>query len=145
MPREHGCNEKPHPKAIFMTRYGGSSGTGLFYLNLNKKSLDLISGMFTLKASLSLKIWMEMEWPKSLYGRVDDRSETGAAVLHWNGDGYDLWWPNWPSGPYVIYAKLIDLDKNGNKEIVAVLDPAGASAGTSRTVKSGSVSWEYGK
>jgi hypothetical protein len=42
-------NESPCPKAILMTRSGGSSGSGLFYLNLKKKSLDLINGSIFLE------------------------------------------------------------------------------------------------
>jgi hypothetical protein len=126
-------NEKPHPKAIFMTRYGGSSGTGLFYLNLNKKSLDLISGDIYLEGRPVFED-LDGDGMAEIFipGRGRDRtSEAGAAILHWNGDGYDLWWPNWHSGPYVIHAQLTDLDKDGRKEIVAVLDPEGASGNRS--------------
>lgn len=121
--------EKPHPKAIFMTRYGGSSGTGLFYLNLKNKSLDLISGGVFLEGQ---PVFEDLDGDGIaeifLPGRGRDRtSEMGGAILHWSDEGYKLWWPNWPSLPYVIYAKLVDLDKDGRKEIVAVLDPTGAS------------------
>jgi hypothetical protein len=122
-------NEKPHPKAIFMTRYGGSSGTGLFYLNLNKKSLDLISGRVYLEGQPVFED-LDGDGMAEIFvpGRGRDRtSQTGAAVLHWSGDGYDLWWPSLPSESYVIYAKLIDLDQDGHKQIVAVLDPEDAS------------------
>jgi len=123
-------DENPHPKAIFMTRYGGSSGTGLFYLNLKKKSLDLISGGVYLEGQPIFED-LDGDGMAEIYipGRGRDRtSEAGAAILHWNGNGYDLWWPNWSSGPYVIYAKLIDLEKDGHKKIVAVLDPGDSLA-----------------
>lgn len=122
--------EKPHPKAIFMTRYGGSSGTGLFYLNVEKKSLDLISDGIFIEGQPILED-VDGDGIAEIYlpGRGRDRtSQPGVAILHWNNDGYEVWWPNWPSEPYVIYAKLIDLDKDGKKEIVAVLDPSGSSS-----------------
>ena len=59
-----------------------------------------------------------------LPGRGRDRtSPLGAAVLHWADEGYRVWWPNWTGLPYVIYARLNDLDVDGRKEIVAVLEP----------------------
>jgi len=121
--------DKPHPKAIFMTRYGGSSGTGLFYLSLKKKSLELISGKVFMEG---LPVFEDLDGDGHmeifLPGRSRDRTaDPGNAILHWNGKGYDLWWPNWVSTPYVMYARLVDLDKDGRKEIVAVLDPGGAT------------------
>ncbi|MHC1745495.1 MAG: FG-GAP repeat domain-containing protein [Syntrophobacteraceae bacterium] len=118
--------EKPHPKAIFMTRYGGSSGMGLFYLNVKKKSLDLISdGVFIECQPVFEDLDGDGMAEIHLPGRGRDRtSQLGTAILHWNNGGYEVWWPNWPSEPYVMYARLLDLDKDGKKEIVAVLDPS---------------------
>ncbi|MHC1724782.1 MAG: FG-GAP repeat domain-containing protein [Syntrophobacteraceae bacterium] len=118
-------NERPHPKAIFMTRYGGSSGSGLFYLNLKKRSLDLISGDLFMEGQPHFED-IDGDGTAEIYlpGRGRDRtSNPGSGIFHWNGEGYDLWWPDWPSAPYVMSARLIDLDKDGHKEIAAVLDP----------------------
>ncbi|MCS7265144.1 MAG: hypothetical protein NZ805_09965, partial [Armatimonadetes bacterium] len=43
------------------------------------------------------------------------------------GQNYRLWWTSKPKGEYVIWAKLFDLDNDGTKEIVAVLDLKGKS------------------
>ncbi len=118
-------DEQPYPKAVFMTRIGGSSGTGLFYLNLKTQSLDLISGPVLLEG--------HPEFPDLdgdgiaeifLPGRGRDRtSRPGAAVLRWKKDGYEMWWPNWTGAPSVIYAALADMDGDKKKEIIAVLEP----------------------
>lgn len=117
--------ESPHPKAIFMTRYGGSSGVGLFYLNLKKKSLDLISGPVLIEGSPEfLDIDGDGMAEVFLPGRGRDRtSNPGAAILHWKDEGYGIWWPDWTGLPNVIYAALADMDGDGKKEIVAVLEP----------------------
>ena len=118
--------EEPHPKAIFMTRYAGSSGAGLFYLNAKTKSLDLISDGVFIEGRPEFED-LDGDGMAEIYlpGRGRDRTgQSGAAILHWNGEGYGAWWPDWPSKPYVIYAKLVDLDKDGRKEIVAILDPS---------------------
>jgi hypothetical protein len=58
-----------------------------------------------------------------LHGRGRDRtSAQGAGILHWKNGTYKLLWPDWGSSPYVIYAALADLDGDGEKEIIAVLD-----------------------
>jgi hypothetical protein len=118
-------NESPHPKAIFMTRYGGSSGTGLFYLNMNKKSLDLISSPMFLEAYPKF-LDLDGDGVKEifLHGRGRDRtSNPGGAILRWKDDGYKMWWPDWTGLPTVIYASVADMDGNGKKEVVAVLEP----------------------
>jgi hypothetical protein len=118
-------NEPPHPKAIFMTRYGGSSGDGLFYLDLNKKSLDLISGNVYLENQPTVED-IDGDGMAEIFlpGRGRDRTgQSSAAVLHWKDEAYQMWWPDWPSLPYVIYAELVDIDRDGIKEIVAVLEP----------------------
>jgi hypothetical protein len=118
-------NELPYPKVVLMTRYGGSSGAGLFYLDLKKKSLDLISGPVFLEGKPEF-LDMDGDGMTEIFlpGRGRDRtSQPGAAVLHWKDDGYQMWWPNWTGVPAVIYATLADIDKDGKKEIIAVLEP----------------------
>ena len=118
--------ESPHPKAVFMTRYGGSSGSGLFYLNLKNKSLDLISGPVFLEGHPEF-VDLDGDGMAEVFlpGRGRDRtSQPGAAVLHWKDKGYEVWWPDWSGIPTVVYATLADLDNDGRKEIVAVLEPA---------------------
>jgi hypothetical protein len=118
-------NEAPHAKAVFMTRYGGSSGSGLFYLNLKKKSLELISGPVFLEDHPEF-LDLDGDGTAEIFmpGRGRDRtSQPGAAILHWRENGYEMWWPNWEGIPGVIYATLADVDGDGRKEILAVLDP----------------------
>lgn len=58
-----------------------------------------------------------------LEGRGYDRTAVnGAALLRWQKDNYRIWWPNWLSLPYVMYAQMTDVDGDGSKEIVAILD-----------------------
>jgi hypothetical protein len=119
--------EPPHAKAIFMTRYGGSSGTGLFYLNLRERSLDLISSPMYLEGCPEF-LDMDGDGIAEIFleGRGRDRtSNPGAALLRWKDEGYTMWWPNWTGTPTVIYATLADVDGDGKKEIVAVLEPEG--------------------
>jgi hypothetical protein len=118
-------NELPHLKAVFMARSGGSSGSGLFYLNLKKKSLDLISGPIILEGHPEF-VDMNGDGIAEIFlpGRGRDRtSQPGAAVLRWNENGYEMWWPNWTGTPNVIYAVLADIDGDHKKEVVAVLKP----------------------
>ena len=118
-------NESPHPKAIFMTRYGGSSGGGLYYLNLRKKRLELISGPVFLEGNPKF-LDIDGDGMAEIFmpGRGRDRtSQPGAALLHWRDNGYEMWWPNWKGLPRVIYATLADIDGDGKKEIIAVLEP----------------------
>ena len=118
-------NDPPYSKAVFMTRYGGSSGGGLFYLNLKKKSLDLISGPVFLEGSPEF-LDIDGDGMAEIFmpGRGRDRtSQPGAALLHWKSDGYEMWWPNWNGLPTVVYATLADVDRDGKKEIAAVLEP----------------------
>ena len=64
-----------------------------------------------------------------LEGRGYDRTAVnGAALLRWQKDNYRIWWPNWLSLPYVMYAQMTDVDGDGSKEIVAILDPGKQSA-----------------
>jgi hypothetical protein len=119
--------EPPHPKAVFMTRSGGSSGSGLFYLNLKTKSLDLISGPIILEGHPEF-LDMNGDGIAEIFlpGRGRDRtSKPGAAILRWNDQGYQMWWPNWTGTPNVIYATAVDVDGDQKKEVVAVLEPEG--------------------
>jgi hypothetical protein len=132
-------DESPERKAVFMTRYGGSSGLGLFYLDLKKKSLDLITGDISLD---ELPLFEDIDRDGIaeifLHGRGRDRtSAQGAGILHWKDGPYKLLWPDWDSSPYVIYAVLADLDGDGKKEIIAVLDPEKESS------KRGIGVWKY--
>jgi hypothetical protein len=118
-------DEPPHPKAVFMARYGGSSGSGLFHLNLEKKSLDLISGPVFLEGHPQF-LDLDSDGMAEIFlpGRGRDRtSQPGAAILHWQDKRYEMWWPAWTGPPAVIYAALTDVDGDGKKEIVAVLEP----------------------
>ena len=95
------------------------------YLNLKKKSLDLISGSIFLEGNPEF-VDLDGEGITEIFlpGRGRDRTSIpGAAILKWNGDGYQMWWPDWTGNPNVIYATLSDIDNDGKKEIVAVLEP----------------------
>lgn len=126
-----------------MTRYGGSGGYGLFYLNWRKRSLELITDEIYLVGDpifedLDGDGFVEIFLPGNSTGW---RSTWGAAVLRWESNSYKIWWPDWTSQkimesrprpspiniPYVMYARLVDLEDDGQKEIVAVLDAGGES------------------
>ena len=144
-------NETPYSKALFKTRYGGSSGSGLFYLNLKTKSLDLISGSVFMEGDPEF-IDLNGDGMAAVFlpGRGRDRtSKPGAAILHWNGQEYEKWWPDWIGAPHVIYAALADLERDGKKEIVAVMEPENNDLGTNRNgITSGSrelATWKFTK
>jgi len=133
--------ESPLRKAIFMTRYGGSSGHGLFYLDWKKRSLELITHDIFLRDDPIFED-LDKDGVVEIFviGRGYDRTALqGAALLHWKDDTYQIWWPDWAprqmlrsypgelSKPYVMDAKLVDLDNDQQKEIVAVLDSEGLS------------------
>lgn len=123
-------SEAPCPKAIFRTRYGGSSGEGLFHLNTRKRSLDLISGPVLLEGEPEF-VDIDGDGVAEVFlpGRGRDRtSRPGAAVLRWKDGGYEMWWPDWKGAPTVIYAALADVDRDGKKDIVAVLEPEAADS-----------------
>jgi len=56
-------------------------------------------------------------------GRSYDRTSPGhIGIYKWDGRTYRLWWTSPRKGEYVVDAKMCDLDGDGTKEIVAVLD-----------------------
>jgi len=113
------------PGAFFMTRYGGSSGAGLFYLDMKNKSLNLISDMVYLEDNPEFTD-LDNDGISEIFlpGRGRDRtSNPGAAILHWKDDGYHILWPDWEGLPTVIYAAITDANKDGNKKIAAILEP----------------------
>ncbi len=117
--------ETPFSKAIFMTRYGGSSGAGLFYLDMKNKSLNLISDLIYLEGYPEF-IDLDSDGVSEIFlpGRGRDRTANpGAAILHWKDNGYRTCWPDWNGLPSVIYAALTDIEKDGKKEVTAILEP----------------------
>ncbi len=61
-------------------------------------------------------------------GRSYDRTSPGRiGIYKWDGRTYRLWWTSPRKGEYVVDAKICDLDEDGTKEIVAVLDLKGQS------------------
>jgi hypothetical protein len=56
-------------------------------------------------------------------GRSYDRTSPGhIGIYKWDGRTYRLWWTSPRKGEYVVDANMCDLDGDGTKEIVAVLD-----------------------
>lgn len=47
-------------------------------------------------------------------------------IYKWDGRTYRLWWPTEKRDGYVLYSEVQDLDGDGTKDIVAVLDTKGA-------------------
>jgi hypothetical protein len=61
-------------------------------------------------------------------GRSYERTSPGhIGIYKWDGRTYQLWWTSPRKGEYVVDAKMCDLDGDGTKEIVAVLDLKGQS------------------
>jgi hypothetical protein len=61
-------------------------------------------------------------------GRSYDRTSPGhIGIYKWDGRTYRLWWTSPRKGEYVLDAEICDLDGDGTKEIVAVLDLKGMS------------------
>jgi hypothetical protein len=121
--------ELPSRKALFMTRRCGSGGMGLFYLDLKKGSLELInSGICAQDYPMFEDLDRDGLAEIFIQGRGRDRfSIQGAGLFHWRENTYKLWWPDWTSPPYVIYANLANLHRVSEKEIVAVLEPGNYS------------------
>jgi len=120
--------DSPLPKAIFQTRYGGSSGNGLFYLNWKKRSLELITDDFYMLRSPVYE-GVEVDGNSEIFitARGYDRTaDQGAALLHWKDNTYKVWWPTWAAPPYVMSAQLVTIGKDRTESIVAVLDQKGA-------------------
>jgi hypothetical protein len=121
--------ESPVNKVLFSTRCGGSCGDCLFYLDSGQRALKEI-GEGCLQAEPTLED-ADHDGVAEIFlqSRGYDRTAAqGAGLFHWKDGGYQQWWPKWPSPPYVIYAQMQDLDGDREKEIVAILDPAGESA-----------------
>jgi len=56
-------------------------------------------------------------------GQSYDRTAPGhIGIYKWDGRTYRLWWTSPRKGEHVVDAKMCDLDGDGKKEIVAVLD-----------------------
>jgi hypothetical protein len=113
------------PKAIFMTRYGGSSGNGLFYLDWKKRALELISDDFYLHREPLIED-LNGDGLSELFitARGYDRTaKQGAALLHWKDNGYQLWWPRWTAPPYIMYAQPVTMRGSKTPVIVALIDP----------------------
>jgi hypothetical protein len=115
-------DESPR-KAIIQTRCGGSSGACLYYLDWKKGTLVPISDDYFLEGKTTFQD-IDHDGAAEIFisARVRDRTaEQGAALLHWTGDGYRVWWPTWKAPPYVMYACLANLDHDRTKGIVAPL------------------------
>jgi hypothetical protein len=120
--------ESPVRKALIRTRSGGSSGDGLYYLDPKTESLELISdGIYLEEDPVFEDVDQDGNSEILLRGRGRDRtSQQGAALLSWEQGTYRILWPDWSaSSPYVIYADLVDVDGDGRKEIIAVVEPEG--------------------
>jgi hypothetical protein len=118
-------NDSPMPKAVFMTRYGGSSGDGLFYLNWKKRALELISDDYYIGGAPLIEDF-DGEGHSEIFitARGYDRTaKQGAALLRWKNDGYQLWWPTWTAPPYIMYAQPVTFRDSKTPVIVAVVDP----------------------
>jgi hypothetical protein len=120
-------DERPFRKAVFRSRCGGSSGPCLWFLNLKKRSLDPITDDIEGEPIFE-DIDDDGQAEIFVPARGRDRTASqGAGLFHWNGASYQLWWPQWHSPPYVVYARMQDLDEKAPNDIVAVIDPKGDS------------------
>ncbi|MGD0118885.1 MAG: hypothetical protein ABSD30_12525, partial [Candidatus Binatus sp.] len=113
-------------KAIFETRCGGSSGDCLFYLDLRKRSLELLSDDYFIEGTPTFED-IDHDGNAEIFVPARGRDRTagqGAVILRWTGNTYRVWWPNWKAPPpYVIHAQLAYVGGDHLREIVAVLDP----------------------
>jgi hypothetical protein len=117
-------DESPLRQAIFKTRYGGSSGNGLFYLNWKKRELELITDDFYMIDSPDFEE-LDKDGKAEIFvtARGHDRTaKQGVALLRRQEDSYVLWWPKFRA-PYVMYAQLVPVAGDVRQEIMAVLDP----------------------
>jgi hypothetical protein len=117
--------ESPLRKAIFFTRCGGSSGGCLFYLNWKERKLEPISNdLYMIEPPAFEDVDGDGFSEIFVTARGYDRTaENGAALLRWKDGTYRVWWPTSGPPPYVISARVVDVDQSRQKEIVAVLDP----------------------
>jgi len=125
-------------KVVVMTRCGGSFGRCLVYLDAHNSSLtpitDLAKASYYIEGNqiphgVSFED-IDKDGTAEIFVEARGRDRTasqGAALFRWNGHGYQLWWPNWKSPPYVIYAQIVGVPADDHKEIVAVVDPHGES------------------
>jgi len=61
-----------------------------------------------------------------LTGRFRD-CPAAVGIYKWDGSTYRLWWPTDERDGYVLHAEVQDLDEDGTKDIVTVLDTKGIS------------------
>jgi len=121
--------ESPLNKALFMTRCQGSGGNCLYYLDFKKRVLETVSEDCLQADPRFEDIDHDGTAEIFLENRGRDRTAVnGAALMRWDNGNYRIWWPNWSALPYVMYAELSDVDGDGKKEIVAILDPGNESS-----------------
>lgn len=90
-------DESPR-KAIFETRACGSSGDGLFYFDWKRRRPEPITDGFCMedidKESAPAIIRIGGTWAIFVTARGRDRTASqGGALLGWNDETYQLWWP----------------------------------------------------
>ncbi|HSB11749.1 MAG TPA: hypothetical protein VLM38_19830 [Blastocatellia bacterium] len=128
-------NESP-PKAIILTRYQGSSGDGIFYLDLKKRSLRLMTDDLAVSYAFFEDINNDGAKEVFVLGRVLSCDLLGGGLLRWKGGAYHLYrlqWPRWASTSRLMYADLIKLDDK-QKGIVALLKSAKGNGNVYSTI-----------
>ncbi len=117
--------EAPVRKMLLQTRCGGSSGNCLYYLDEKKHALEPVDEEIFIEGGVAIED-VDGDGTAEIFVKARGRDRTacqGAALYRWQDNHYELWWPTRSSGKYVIYAELADLDGDGEREIVAVVDP----------------------
>ena len=118
-------DEAPLRKMILMTRCGGSSGRCLYYLDFEKRVLKPIDDDIFIEQGVVVED-VDGDGTAEIFVKARGRDRTasqGAALYHWRRDNYKIWWPTWRFSKYVVYAEIADLNGDGKKELVAVVDP----------------------
>ncbi len=121
--------DQKQPRKVVAWVKNSSSGGFLFVLSPDgRRLIPFNSGRWS-----SHDFWSEVKSVEDLdhdgvcevisEGQSYDRTSPGhIGIYKWDGRTYRLWWTSPRKGEYVVDAKICDLDGDGKKEIVAVLD-----------------------
>jgi hypothetical protein len=115
-------DEQPR-QVLFLA--GAACGSLLYRLETASAALVPVADSLCLAAEPRIED-VDGDGRCELFLRADGGNRTarvGAALYRWDGARYRQVWPDWQGLPYAMYAVLDDLDRDGTREILAVLEP----------------------